>query len=229
MGKADLHIHSDYGDGLASVKEIMDYVEHKTDLHVIAITDHDDIEGSLKAKELARNYRFDVIVGIEVTTWWGHLLCYDIKNPIRKFTSLEQTLDETHEQGGFCIIPHPMSFLTCSVGKRAIEKIHVEKKRFDGIEIWNPSGAGMVRQERAMQLNTQWKYPETGGSDAHVKENIGRAYTEFPGTTVSDFRRALKEKTTIAYGMPLYRSHYAHEIQLRFKKHKWNLWRIMWG
>ncbi|MCX8007932.1 MAG: PHP domain-containing protein, partial [Coriobacteriia bacterium] len=50
--KADLHIHSDHSDGLASIPEIMEYVATKTDLKVIAITDHNTIEGARFAKSL---------------------------------------------------------------------------------------------------------------------------------------------------------------------------------
>lgn len=46
MGKADIHIHSEYSDGMASVEEILEDVEHRTDLDLIAITDHDMFDGS---------------------------------------------------------------------------------------------------------------------------------------------------------------------------------------
>jgi len=51
-GKADLHIHSDHSDGLAKIPEIMEFVQNHTDLNVIAITDHNTIEGALFAKSL---------------------------------------------------------------------------------------------------------------------------------------------------------------------------------
>ena len=72
-GIADLHIHSSIVDGMASVYQIMEYVEYRTELDVIAITDHDDIRGSYQARELAarNNYRFEVVVGMEVTTLHG--------------------------------------------------------------------------------------------------------------------------------------------------------------
>ncbi|MFQ5878879.1 MAG: hypothetical protein ACE5IZ_01725, partial [Dehalococcoidia bacterium] len=42
-GKADLHIHTANGDGLAEPQQLLDYVEGETDLAVIAIADHDEI------------------------------------------------------------------------------------------------------------------------------------------------------------------------------------------
>ena len=54
--KADIHIHSDHSDGLAKIPQIMEYVQNHTDLDVIAITDHNTIEGSLFAQSLSELY-----------------------------------------------------------------------------------------------------------------------------------------------------------------------------
>ena len=42
LGRADLHLHTRASDGLMSARDLVDYVEHHTDLDVIAITDHDE-------------------------------------------------------------------------------------------------------------------------------------------------------------------------------------------
>ncbi|HYX50877.1 MAG TPA: PHP domain-containing protein, partial [Ktedonobacteraceae bacterium] len=70
LGKADLHMHSTYSDGIATIEQILHHVQQNTMLDVIAITDHDVIEGSLRARDLwtRGNYRFDYIVGEEVST-----------------------------------------------------------------------------------------------------------------------------------------------------------------
>src|SRR6478752_3551681 len=83
MGKADIHMHTSLSDGLMSVQEILDWVQEKTDLDVIAVTDHDDLEGGLLARDLAvkGGYRFEVIPGIEVTTRAGHLLALFLEKP----------------------------------------------------------------------------------------------------------------------------------------------------
>ncbi|PKL74144.1 MAG: hypothetical protein CVV27_21995, partial [Candidatus Melainabacteria bacterium HGW-Melainabacteria-1] len=54
--KADLHIHSNHSDGLAKIPEIMEYVASETDMKVIAITDHNTIEGALFAQSLQDLY-----------------------------------------------------------------------------------------------------------------------------------------------------------------------------
>jgi predicted metal-dependent phosphoesterase TrpH len=55
-GLADLHIHSIYSyDGTASISAILQHVMLNTPLYVIAITDHDSLQGNLEAMDLAQN------------------------------------------------------------------------------------------------------------------------------------------------------------------------------
>ena len=54
--KADLHVHTTHSDGHASVKEVLEYAARHTDLGILAITDHDTIEGALEAESLAGEY-----------------------------------------------------------------------------------------------------------------------------------------------------------------------------
>ena len=74
MGLADLHIHTVYSyDGTASVPSVLARAK-QVGLDVIAITDHDEIRGALKAFELAPKFDIEVITGIEITTAEGDLL-----------------------------------------------------------------------------------------------------------------------------------------------------------
>jgi len=206
LGKADLHIHSGAGDGVASVSEILEYVEHETDLDLIAITDHDLIDGALDARDLVakENYRFEFIVGMEITTLEGHLLAYGLEKPIRMLLPLARTIQQVREQGGFCVVPHPTSWLTRSVGYRGMRRVMEDEctdVTLKGLEIVNPTLAGRVIYERVLSLNReQWHLAELGGSDAHSLEFIGSGHTLFPGKSAADFRRALEEKTTQAGG-----------------------------
>lgn len=206
MGKADIHIHSEYSDGMASVEEIFEHVENKTDLDLIAITDHDMFDGADAARELAarRHYRFQVLTGMEVTTIEGHLLALGIDKPVRSLQPLARTIAQVHEQGGIVIVPHPMSWLIRSVGRRGILRIHNHSDaevHFDGFEVLNPSFAGQVTAAQAELLNQQVLHlAPTGGSDAHTLSMIGTGLTHFPGQSAEDFYRALLGRTTTADG-----------------------------
>src|ERR1700739_1121486 len=65
LGRADVHMHSTYSGGIGTIEQILQHVEYASRLDVIAITDHDVIEGSLRARDLwtKGGYRFDFVVG----------------------------------------------------------------------------------------------------------------------------------------------------------------------
>ncbi|MEO5952376.1 MAG: PHP domain-containing protein [Chloroflexia bacterium] len=202
-GKADLHMHTSLGDGLASVLQIFEYVENYTDLDVIAITDHDDIRGAMQALELAekRKWRFKVLPGNEITTRQGHLLALFVTCEFPMLKSLEASVAAVYEAGGMAIAPHPLSWLTTSIREKALLLQHESKMPFHGIETFNPSYAGKVSHKRVKELNeTILHLPEFGGSDAHANSMIGKGYTMFPGSTIEDLLEAIKNKTTVAGG-----------------------------
>ena len=204
-GRADLHIHSKTGDGLASVPEIVDYAEHELSLDLIAITDHDEIRGAIAAREYAaqRNYHVQVVIGTEITTRHGHLLCYGVERVYPYLGSLVSTVEAVRADGGWFVIPHPMSWLTLSVGAGRINDLVARDDGYrpDGIELLNPSVSGRVAYRRVIETNERrWRLAATAGSDSHSLSLIGTAYTSFPGRTIEDFRRALAEGATLAHG-----------------------------
>ncbi|MDQ2785806.1 MAG: PHP domain-containing protein, partial [Chloroflexota bacterium] len=126
LGRADIHLHTDVVDGLQSVAQLLDYAEHETDLDCVAITDHDEIRGALAARDLAgrRSGRVHVITGTEVTTRHGHLLALFVDRTFPMLKSVDATLAAIHAAGGIAIVPHPLSWLTTSMGERTLRRIH---------------------------------------------------------------------------------------------------------
>ena len=51
FGRADLQVHTSFGDGMDDALTIFERVERHAFLDVIAITDHDDVRGALEARE----------------------------------------------------------------------------------------------------------------------------------------------------------------------------------
>jgi len=51
--RADLHMHTSCSDGWPSPSELVTHVITSTDLRVIAVTDHDTLEGALRAADRA--------------------------------------------------------------------------------------------------------------------------------------------------------------------------------
>ena len=102
LGKADLHIHTAIGDGMAEIQELLDYVEEETDLDVIAVTDHDNIKGAHAARELwaKGRYSFEVVAGVEVTAVEGHLLALYVEQPPPALRPVVEVLAAVHRRLG---------------------------------------------------------------------------------------------------------------------------------
>jgi len=198
-------MHSDLSDGLSSIEKLLDSAE-RAGLDVVALTDHDDIRGAFEMRELAarRSSPVEVVPGAEVTTRSGHLLALWIEDEIPMFCSLAQALDLIHQAGGMAIAPHPLSYLTFSIGEGALRQIATYgdgARMVDAIELRNPSYAGRVRASRALWLNNHvLRVAETGSSDAHHAALVGTCWTEFPGRTSEDLRDALRAQQTKAEG-----------------------------
>jgi predicted metal-dependent phosphoesterase TrpH len=200
LGRADLHMHSTYSDGVGSIEEILYQAQHHTNLDVIALTDHDVIEGSLRARALWEkgNYRFDFVVGEEISTKQGHLLALFIEKRIRPGLSMERSIDLIHEQGGLAIVAHPLNrIFRHSCQREVLDRIYVSNDVWlDGIETWNASFCGIGANRVAMRANRErYGWPEVGNSDAHTLGAIGRGCTWFEGKSAQDVR------TTIEAGM----------------------------
>ena len=196
-GKADLHIHTLYSDGTATVSQVLDWVEHQTDLDLVAITDHERTDGALRARELhaAGDYHFELAVGEEVTTRRGHLLALFVEERIPPLRPLAETVERIHAAGGIAIAPHTMAPFTPSIGAGSLMALHRDldpAHHLDGIELLNPSAAGRARHAARRRLNRELLHlPAIGASDAHILEGIGTAWTWFPGVGAADFRDAL--------------------------------------
>ena len=191
MGKADLHIHTNHGDGLDSIELIFDHVASETDLDVIAITEHDCLEVALRARETwaRRGYDFDFVTGVELTTLEGHLIALYLEEPVASLQRVEATVEAVHRQGGVCVVPHPMSWLTRSIGPSAMERVHAAGQRFDAMELASGSPPAKVALAKARRLNRRkYRLPSVGASDAHFRQAIGSGYTRFEGRTSADLR-----------------------------------------
>lgn len=186
---------------MAGIPEILDHVERATDLSVLAITEHDDLGPALAARDAwARGrYRFELVVAEEVTTIQGHLLALFVEEPVPSLQPLYPTLEAVHRQGGLAIIPHPLTWLTRSIGQRTIERVLREGNDaiyFDGIET-SGSPAARLTRAKAQRLNRErYHLAEVGASDAHFLQAVGACYTVFEGSSAEDLRRAIVERRT---------------------------------
>ena len=192
--KADLHLHSRLSDGADSVRAIVEHIASRTDLRIAALTDHDRIDGAIKARELGLRYGLEMIVGQEVSTNRGHLLALFVNELVPAGLSIPETVACVHEQGGMAILAHPFDRICNSPMRHWPRPKLSEWAGFglDGLEGINGCQLDPASNPRAEALGALLGLTMTGGSDAHHKEAIGVAYTSYPGRTPADLRRALE-------------------------------------
>jgi len=201
FGRADLHLHTLASDGLMSACDLVDFVEQKTDLDVIAVTDHDETSASLEAREWAvkHGYRVQVVSGVEVTTREGHLLALFVEERPPALRGLQATAEWVLARGGLLVAPHPFSRWTHSLNLRALCTA-VEHGLVAGVEVLNASLAGRASRPPAVRFVQQYGLAGLGSSDAHMVSMVGLARTRFAGRTPHELRRAIEASATSAEG-----------------------------
>lgn len=188
MFKADLHVHTRYSkDSISPPEEI---VEHclKIGVDCLAVTDHDSIAGALEIKRIAP---FKVIIGEEILTNSGEIIGYFLKEEVTPHLSPEETVARIKAQGGLVCIPHPFDRLRphSRLKRRALERII---SMVDLIEVFNSRTLLLRDAAHAGELAQKYGLPGTAGSDAHIIQEIGRAYMEIPEfNDAEQFRQAL--------------------------------------
>jgi len=200
--RADLHMHTSCSDGWPSPSELVDHAIARTDLRVIAITDHDTLDGALRsADRAAKPGGIEVVIGEDVSSRNGHILGLFLERRVRPGMSAAATLHAIHDQGGLAIAPHPFWRTVPRVSNGGV--VHgvgwlAAELEFDAIEVENATPGFYVFNRMARRLNLGLGAAETGSSDAHILDAIGRAYTEFRGRTAADLRRAIEARDTVA-------------------------------
>lgn len=168
----DLHVHSDASyDGHEPVELILEHVS-EIGLDGVVITDHDRIDASIEAAELAPSYDLVGIPGVEVSTSQGHLIAIGVDETPAKGMPLQSTIETVHAMDGIAIVPHPFQRTRHGVKKRVLHTADP-----DAIEAYNSMLFTGYQNRRARRYADSFGYPTVGGSDAHYLPNVGRAYT----------------------------------------------------
>jgi predicted metal-dependent phosphoesterase TrpH len=201
-GRADLHVHTLWSDGAQRPEEVVAVASERVD--VVAITDHDEIRGALRARDWAREHPelgVDVVVGEKISTLNGHLLGLFLEECIPPGLSALDTIGEIHAQGGLAVAAHPFHPI------RGVSRGHVSIGRMirdlplDAIEAVNNAGVFSAPYNAWAALrNLELMLPVTGGNDAHDVWYVGSGVTRFEGRDAESLRRALLAGRTRAHG-----------------------------
>ena len=173
----DLHCHTSASfDCLTKPADVVRLAVARGLTHLV-ITDHDRIDGALEARAIAPT-GLTVIVGEEVKTAVGDLICAYLTSAIPPGLSAAETAAAAHAQGGLVGIPHPFDTFRGSLVKSA--RLDAVAPLVDWVEVHNARVVGSGNEEAA-RFAAEHDLPGVGVSDAHSGVEVAVAYTALVG------------------------------------------------
>ncbi len=143
----------------------------------LAITDHDRIDAALEARDLAPA-GLTVIVGEEVKTRDGDMICAFLERAIAPGLSAADTIAAVREQGGLVGLPHPFDSNRGSI-LRDPSMAHIVTS-VDWVETHNARVIGKGN-EHASEFALERGLRGVAVSDAHSIMEVGVAYIAVDG------------------------------------------------
>jgi predicted metal-dependent phosphoesterase TrpH len=173
--RLDLHNHTFFStDGLMSPAELLAAAKTKG-IGCIAVTDHNSVEGALRAVEMAdADLELPrVIPGIELSTVDGEVVGLYVWENIPAGLPLLEAIERIRGQGGVVYLPHPFDRLRRgAVSHRRRE--HAAQLA-DIIEVVNGRSLGPRASAKALALAERLDKAQGAGSDAHREAEVGIA------------------------------------------------------
>ena len=179
MGRAfiDLHCHTSASfDSLADPLSVA-RAAHSRGLTHLVITDHDRIEGALRARDGAPE-GLTIIVGEEVKTADGDLILAFLETALPPGLPADETIARAREQGAVVGIPHPFDRFRGSLSKSA--RLDALAPLVDWVEVHNARLVGDGNAQ-AVAFAGEHGLPGVAVSDAHAVLEVAVAYTALDG------------------------------------------------
>jgi predicted metal-dependent phosphoesterase TrpH len=182
--RVDLHVHTNYShDGGIRINEIHDALTRpKNALGLIAITDHDRIDGALEIQKSLGELGARIIVGSEIkTAKEGEIIGLYLHEEVPAGMSAKDTITAIKQQGGLVYIPHPFETRRSGIPEETLKGLmdHV-----DIIETLNGRAYYGNKSPQATAVAAAYEKPCANSSDAHGRVGWGKTFSDIPTTTI---------------------------------------------
>ncbi len=171
--RVDLHVHTCWSPDARTTPS--DLVERAAEVGLdrVAVTDHGEIEGALRAHALDRDR---IIVGEEIrcrgrTEIIGLFLSERVPDGL----PLREAVERVRDQGGLVYAPHPWAYLV-TPGRHARRSVAAA----DIVEVFNSRAFWGRWNRKADASARRHDRAAAASTDAHFPHELGRAWTEVP-------------------------------------------------
>ena len=193
----DSHIHSEYSpDSKSKLKDIFKVAKSRN-IDIIAISDHNTVNGSKKARRLTKKDDLLVIPSIEISSIEGHILGFGCEEKIDRDLPAAETIDLIHDQSALAIIPHPYCFYRHGL----LCKADYKDLKIDAIETKNARFMVGYCNNKAKNLSKNENLPSLGASDAHYFKFVGDCYSKIDcEKDIDSVLKSIKKGKVEAFG-----------------------------
>ena len=173
--KTVIHIHTHYSfDSPTKPAELL-ATACKRGVDCLAITDHDEIDGALEAREIGG---VRVIVGEEISSADGHVIGLFLSERIPPGLPVEETAERIRAQGGLVLAPHPFATLCRdSLHADALERL---LPWLDAVEICNAQNPLPWENSMAERFARRHGLTPYVGDDTHLPGYLAACYQLVP-------------------------------------------------
>jgi predicted metal-dependent phosphoesterase TrpH len=188
--RLDFHVHTVRSkDAHTEIEDLPRIIKAKG-LDGVAITEHDSFDPPSFDDVL-------IVPGLEITSRDGHVIGLGLHDIISARLPADETIRRIHDQGGVAVIPHPYDPVCECV------KLAQLNARPDAVETANADALSFhISNWLARRDAKKFKLPEVGGSDSHIPQSIGDAYTvvDAASRSVEDILDAVRNGRVHAEG-----------------------------
>ncbi|MBW2969497.1 hypothetical protein KY319_00025 [Candidatus Woesearchaeota archaeon] len=209
---ADMHFHSNLGEGFLVARQILNVIKNKK--MAAAITDHNSIRGAVKLYSQSPE---KIIPGTEIISKEGvHCLFYfynmkELQNFYSKHveneidsnynfylkTKILDIIDASKNYSCVVCLPHPFSYFSPKFHEMLKEI--VKNKKVNAIETINGFLPHMFNRSAA-DFSLKVKTGITGGTDGRTLQEIGNVVTCAKADTKEEFLDSIRKRKTIVLG-----------------------------
>jgi len=191
-----MHTHTMWsGDSTTTPDEFAAAVE-SSGLDVVCITDHNSIDGAV---ELSDRLACRVIVGEELRTAAGEIIGLFLTERVPMGISHLDAAKAIRDQGGVVYIPHPFDPMRRNMSEAGLYEL-AEADLIDAVEVLNAKTSLASLNRRAAEFAAEFGIVAGAGSDGHVPDALGAAYTELADfDTPMEFLAALASADVIGH------------------------------